>query len=230
MKARFATVLLAAAAVLGGCATHTQVPVNLTASSLTAQTGRVGVVMTALPKVNTSFPGAGCLLCLAAAEVANSSLTSHTKTLTHEDLPTLKEQAAGILRKKGVDVTVIADKFDLDDLSGFSTQGQNVADKDFKPLAQKYKVDKLIVFSINSIGFSRAYSSYIPNGDPKAEVHGFAYMVNLANNTYEWYANVDAVRAADGKWDEAPAFPGLTNAYFQVVELTKDQLLKPLAQ
>jgi hypothetical protein len=170
------------------------------------------------------------LLCIAAAEVANSSLTKHTQALTYEDLPSVKEQAAGILRKKGIEVTVIDDKFDLDNLDRFSSQGLNSASKDFRPFAQKFKVDKLIVFSINSIGVARAYSAYIPNGDPKAEIHGFAYMVNLANNTYEWYAKIDAVRASDGNWDEAPTYPGLTNAYYQVIEMTKDQLLKPLAQ
>lgn len=230
MKAYFAAAAVSVVVFLGGCTTAPQAPLSMTEGALTAQSGRVGVVMSTLPKVNTAFPGAGCLLCIAAAEVANSSLTKHTQALTYEDLPKVKEQAAGILRKKGIEVTVIDDKFDLDNLDRFSSQGLNSASKDFRPFSQKFKVDKLIVFSINSIGVARSYSSYIPNGDPKAEIHGFAYMVNLANNTYEWYAKIDAVRASDGNWDEAPTYPGLTNAYYQVIEMTKDQLLKPLAQ
>ena len=186
--------------------------------------------MSKLPKINTFFPGAGCLLCLAGAEMMNSSLTSQTKTLTHEDLPTLSTQAADILRKKGLDVTVIADTFDLDALSKSSVQGVGFAKQDFSSLAQKYKVDKLVVFDIDTVGFSRNYSAYIPTGDPKAVLHGTGYMVNLKTNAYEWYTVVDATRAASGSWDEPPAFPGLTNAYFQVLEVGKDQFLKPLAQ
>ena len=35
------------------------------------------------------------------------------------------------------------------------------------------------------------------------------------------------MRNADGAWDEPAKFPGLTNAYFQVVELGKDEVLRP---
>lgn len=230
MKIRFALAMAVVSLALAGCASPPQNPVALKSEALTPQGGRVGVVMTKLPKVNTFFPGAGCLLCLAAAEVANSSLTTQTKTLTHEDLPTLKDQAADILRKKGLEVTVIADPIDLDALSKSSAQGVDIAKLDFSSLAQKYKVDKLVVFNIDTVGFSRNYSAYIPAGDPKAVVHGTGYLVNLKNNAYEWYAVVDATRAASGSWDEPPTFPGLTNAYFQALEVAKDQFLKPLAQ
>ncbi len=230
MKTRFILAVCGLSFVLAGCASPPQKSVDLKPETLTVQGGRVGVVMTQLPKVNTYFPGADCLLCMAGAEMMNSSLTGQTKNLTPEDLPTLKNQAADILRKRGLDVTVLTDNIDLDSLSSYGTDGVNVAKKNFSSLAEKYKVDKLVVFNIDSLGFVRPYSAYIPAGDPKAMLHGVGYMVNLKTNTYEWYAVVDVKKAASGNWDEAPAFPGLTNAYFQVIELSKDKFLQPLAQ
>lgn len=229
MKIRFASAVAVLSLVLAGCASPPQHAVELTPASLTPQSGRVGVVMTALPKVNTFFPGADCLLCLAGAEMMNSSLSAHTKTLTHEDLPTLKDQAAELLRKSGVNVVVIGDQLDLDSLPSSSAQGLNIAKKDFSSLSQKYTVDKLMVFSIDLVGFVRNYSAYIPNGAPKATLRGTGYMVNLKTNAYEWYRTVNTTRAASGAWDEPTAFPGLTNAYFQVLEVGKDEFLNPLA-
>lgn len=228
VKFRFAIAIAIASALLGGCASPPQNPVTLRTDTLNAQAGRVGIAMSALPKVNTFFPGAGCLLCLATAEMANSSLSTHTKTLTHEDLPTLKEQAADILRKKGVDVVVISDPLDVSDLSSSSAQGVNVAKKDFSALASKYQIEHLIVYQINTVGFVRTYSSYIPTEDPKATVEGTAFMVNLRSNVYEWYSPVNTRRASAGAWSESPNFPGLTNAYYQVLEESKDKFLNPL--
>jgi hypothetical protein len=38
---------------------------------------------------------------------------------------------------------------------------------------------------------------------------------------------VELAKGSDGPWDESPSFPGLTNAYFQVLEMGKDAFLKP---
>lgn len=79
MNMRTVLALAATAVFLAGCATR-QMPVLLAENALGGSAGRVGVVMTPLPKVDTYFPGASCLLCLAAASIANSSLTTHTQT------------------------------------------------------------------------------------------------------------------------------------------------------
>ena len=222
---------LAAIAVgLGGCVTPPQLPVNLAQDSLNAQTGRLGVAMASLPKVDTEFPGASCLLCLATASVANSSLTSHANTLPYEDLPKLKNEVANLIRKKKTDVIVIPEDLKISDLADYGTAGPNIARKDFSPLKQKYKIDKLLVIDITALGFIRTYSAYIPTSDPKSLLRGAGYIVNLTNNTYEWYLPVVISKSADKNWDEPPKFPGLTNAYFQGLETGKDRLLEPFAK
>jgi hypothetical protein len=218
---------LVVAAQLAGCASSPQLPVSFADNALTPRSGRVGVVMTALPKVDTAFPGAYCLLCLAAASAANSSLTKHTHVLNADDLLTLKDGIAGKLRKKGVDVTVIAENLNIKQLKDFTGGGVNVAKKDFRDLKDKYKVDHLVVIDIASLGFVRNYSAYFSTGDPAAQLTGTVSVINLSTNAYDFYAQIDQFKGAEGKWDEPPDFPALTNAYYAVVESGRDAVQQP---
>jgi len=223
-----AVVLCLTTSFLGACATAPQSPVSLASDAL-GHGARVGVAMTKMPKVDTAFPGAACLLCMAAASAANSSLTSYTHSLNPEELPKLKETVADLVRKKGgdVEVIIVAEDLDVRQLKKFNGTGTNLAKQNFGPLKDKYKVDKLIVIDITELGFVRNYASYIPTGEPRAELHGTLSMVNLSSNAYELYVPLQLEKAADGAWNEAPKFPGLTNAYYQVLELGKDAVTSP---
>ncbi|MYM23375.1 hypothetical protein GTP46_12035 [Duganella sp. FT135W] len=183
--------------------------------------------MSVMPKVDTSFPGAGCLLCLAAASMANSSLTTHVQTLPSSDMARVKADMADALRKKGYDVTVIEEAIKMDAIPQASGSAPNQPRKDFSALASKYKVDKLLVIDIAQIGVSRNYSAYVPTSAPQGLVQGTAYLINVKSNTYEWYLPLNHARSASGNWDEAPSFPGLTNAYFQAIEGAHDAVLQP---
>ncbi len=227
MKLPLATVLSVVTLLLGGCASAPQLPVAFAPSKVTDPAVRVGVAMTMLPKVDTSFPGADCLLCLAAASIANSSLTTHTQALPADDLANVKIEVAALLKKHGAQVKVIAEPIAVSDLPAFKTDAPNFAKRDFTALKAKYEVDKLVVIVINTLGMWRPYAAYFPKDAPKAVVSGTAYMVNTNDNSYDWYEPISVFRAADGNWDEAPKFPGLTNAYYQAVEAAKDGLKKP---
>ncbi|UUZ52371.1 hypothetical protein LP419_22885 [Massilia sp. H-1] len=76
-------------------------------------------MMTALPKVDTEFPGAYCLLCMVAASATNSTLTAYTRTLPYEELPQLKDQLGAVLSKRGATVTMI-DKVDFEALPDYA--------------------------------------------------------------------------------------------------------------
>ena len=229
MKKRLFTAVMASMLLLAGCAAPPQQPVTLSKNVLQTQGSRIGVAMAAPAKANTSFPGAACLLCLAAASMANSSLTTHTQALPLDDLLRLKTDVADALRKRGQAVTVIEEPIKLDDLPKLEA-APNKSRFDFSALRNKHGIDKLLVISIDELGMTRSYASYIPTSDPQGVVSGVGYMVNLRDNTYEWYLPVRQVKSAAGKWDEAPSFPGLTNAYFQAVEGTRDAVLQPLAE
>ncbi|MFN4360706.1 MAG: hypothetical protein ACK4F4_08290 [Hylemonella sp.] len=228
MKIHTIGLLLVLSSLFAGCATPPQTPIKLAKADINSGAGRVGVIMTNLPQLDTQVPGANCLLCLAFAVQSNSALTAHAQTLGYEDLPQFKQEVAAALRKHGATVVVIEEPLFLDKLSDFSGSGENIARKDFRAFKQKDQVDKLLILDIRQLGFRRNYSSYVPTSDPKGLFLGMGYLVNLADNRYEWYESVEVNKGADQNWDEPPKFPGLTNAYYQALEMGKDQLIKPL--
>jgi hypothetical protein len=226
MRARTILGALVAVFTLAGCVTAPQAPVALSTSVL--QT-RMAIVTTATPEVNTFFPGANCLLCIATASAANGTLTKHVRTLSNEDVGRYDESIAQRLRDRGLAVTVVEEALDLRKLPKQTAKGPNLAPRDFRALAQQYNIDRLIVIDVTQIGVERPYAAYVPTAEPKAVVRGVGYVVNLTDNTLEWYAPLNVVKSTDGTWDEPPQFPALTNAYFQAIELARDALTQPFS-
>jgi hypothetical protein len=221
--------LLAGIAVslsLAACQTAPQNPIALTKASLAAQKGRVAVAMRT-PATDLYLPGANCLLCMAAATVANSSLNTYAKTMKADELIQVRSEIVEMMRKKGIDAVAIDGQLDLDKLPDLNL-GPNMATKDYTSVAKGF--DHLVVINVQQLGFVRNYAAYIPTSDARATVQGFAFMVNLKTNAYEWFDHVQITRSADGAWNEAPAFPGLTNAYFQAIEQAKDRVKAPFAE
>lgn len=225
MKKLLLTVVLGAL-VLAGCATPPPPATPLAKAKLTENQPRIGVVMAPLPKVDTHLPGAGCLLCMAAAALANQSLTAQVQQLPQDGLLQVKEDIAKAINKKGGQAVVIATEVKVDELPKFSGAGGLIAERDFRSFREKHKLDKLVVVEITTLGAERPYSAYVPTGAPKGVFRAVGYMVNLQTNAYEWYQPVEFLKAADGSWDEPPTFPGVTNAYFQALELGKDAIVE----
>jgi hypothetical protein len=228
MKFGFGMAIAAAAIFLTGCATP-QAPVAMSEGSLSSKSGKVGISVSSVPKPDTYFPGASCLLCYAFASASNSALTTHVKTLPTDDLDKLGQEVADALRKKGVEAVVLREPIGIKDLPNATGDKPNTPKQDFSALRDKLKVDKLLLVQWGLVGYERPYSSYVPTSDPKAMVRGLGYMVDLRTNTYDWFQDITVLKAADGTWDEAPKFPGLTNAYFQALEGARDGVLKPLS-
>ena len=225
MKMRSMVLLVSVIMLAVGCAGPGQSFVELNKSAVNGKAGKVGVAMTPLPKPDTRFPGADCLLCMATASLLNSSLTSHTQKLPLEGLPELKGKMAELVRQNGGEAVVIADDLKLDALPDFASKGPNIALKDFSGLKQKYAIDKIMVLEVPVVGVYRNFASYIPTSPPRAELVIKGYLVNLSNNTYEWYQVFSESKGTDVNWDEPPNFPGLTNAYFQMLETGKDRVV-----
>ena len=215
--------------LLSGCATAPQTAVALAKDTFATPGTRVGIVVTKLPVVNTFFPGADCLLCLAAAELNHGQMSTHVKTLPYESLPEVKGEIAALLKQKGHSVVMI-EAVDLSKMSEFKHDGKSFARYDFTSFKGKYNIDKLVVVTITQAGIERNYASYIPVAPPKARITGASYLVNLNTNALEWYLPLDVMKASDGQWDEAPKFPGLTNAYFQTLEIARGMIVAPFTQ
>jgi hypothetical protein len=145
-------------------------------------------------------------------------------------LPKIKEEIAALIRKNGTHVRVIEEAVDINELPGFSAKEPNTSRKDFSSLRKKYEIDKLVIISVQGLGFIRNYSSYVAIGDPFGAIDSIGYMVDLNNNKYEWYQRVFITKGAAGEWDEPPQFSSLTNAYILAIEENKDEFLKPFGR
>ncbi len=213
---------------VGGCAGTPVHHASLSEDVVTGKAGKIGVVMTAVPKPNTSFPGASCLLCLAAAATANSTLTSYVHTLSTADVATYRASVVKAMRLDGADAIEIVDPLDLKKLPDVKAPVADAPKKDFKSLKSAYGVDELVVIDVTSLGVERHYSAYISNGEPNGFIAGDVYIVDLASNTYRWQLSLSTAKQTEGKWDEPPNFPAITNAYFEAIEHGRDQILAPL--
>ena len=220
-------VVLSLSVLTTGCAIKVQQPVALEPTFWEKQDSTVGVIATEVPTPDTYLPGAGCLLCYAAASAANSSLTKHFKTLPNDSVKNLKNEVVKLLESRGVKTSLLTESLKLEKLPRLSNKAVNAADRDFSTFA-KSNVDYLLVLDINQLGAVRTYSSYIPTSDPQAVLSGRAFLVDLKSNTYVWYSPINAQQAASGEWDEPPTFPGMTEAYYEVVDRGMNQVLQPL--
>lgn len=226
---RFTSIALTVFAVLvSGCASRPQEAVRILDTALTERSTRVGVAIAQLPQPDTSFPGASCLLCIAAASAANSALTTHTRTLSTDEFKEVKKLLADRVAKRGASVEVIDTDINLADLPDNDAKGPNIARKDFTGLRNKLNVDKLLLVVVTELGMLRTYSAYVPTSPPRAYLRGQGFIIDLKSNVYEWFQPLARFQGAEGEWHEPPKFPGLTNAYFQLLESSKDELLKSL--
>ena len=227
-------IAVAAAIFLGGCATPVQQRIDLADnyfSSSKAKAGRVGVVMVELPKPDTAFPGANCLLCLGVANGMHSALNKQVQAFSTAELKPLPSDVVALLKKRGLDVVLIDEPLKIDALPDFNAgDAVNKARKNFTSLKTKYNVDRLLVVHFTALGVWRSYSAYVPTSIPRAIVLGNASLIDLSTHSLEWYLPVDVSRSADGNWDEPPTFPGLTNAYYQVLETSMSAIKKPFLQ
>lgn len=210
-----------------GCASVPQqqnVDLNL---GLIPKEQKIGLYVSPLPKITTSFPGAGCLLCMGAAALANSSLTKQVETFQAEELAKTKANITQQLKAKGYEVVVIDSLIPEKKLAKVKPVAGSTIAKNYSAYKTQHNIDQILVVNFTSVGVVRQYSSYIPAGAPQATVSAQFYMIDTARNSYNLYAPINLLKSADGEWDAAPTFPAMTNAFYQAEEEAVDLLKKP---
>lgn len=220
---------LAVAVGLTGCATPPQPPVSLNAAALQPAGARVGVAVGVVPKPDTYFPGAGCLLCIAVASGVHSKMTDQVRTWSTQELSGIGEELVKLLRARGLEPVLLPQPLEISKLPDNPSKEPNRARKDFSSLRGPHAIERLLVVNFGQLGATRSYSAYVPTGEPQATILGAAYLVNLGNQALEWYEPIDIAVPVTGPWDEPPGFPGLTNAYYQAVEKALDRVREPFA-
>ena len=229
MKNIATLIIVSLSAFLIGCAGTPQQPVDVSESFWQNPDKKVGIVMSAIPKANVHLPGAACLLCIAVAEAANSSISKQVESFGTESLDELPKVLSETLHQNQIPFVVINEPVIESSLPKFRSKEPNTPKRDFSEYKSNHDITHLLVVDVKQVGIIRNYANYIPTSDPQAIFNALSYLVDLNNNTYTWYKPVNIRKSVSDGWDEPPAFPGLTNAYYQAIELGKESIVTPLA-
>lgn len=214
------------ACLVTGCASAPRQPTITTNAQIFSNPSlRTGFVYVAPKKeATTHIMGASCLLCYAVAASLTGSLDSHLKrAIKQEELHNIKDLVWSIYAEKTNKLKEVTLPTSITQLEKFKSE-LGSPEKDFRPLKEQLEVDVLIVVSIGAHGAYRSFTNYLPTSDPMGYVSGTVYAVDLSNNAYISYLELNEMVQPQGQWDEAPNYPNVTNAYYQAVENAKHKI------
>jgi hypothetical protein len=150
------------------------------------------------------------------------------QTLPTTDFTNVKTEILKVLQDKGKIAEMSTASLNLEKLKSFKTKENGFADVDYRVLKDVLKTDKLLLVQISRLGASRSYASYVPTGAPVGSVAGKILIVDLNTNKLELYMPINVDMSVQGEWDEPKNFPGVTNAYYQAIEMAKKFVLTQL--
>lgn len=221
--------LLTFVVIATGCATAPQDPIALT-NDFYDEPAKVAIYQKSFPETaSMTMPGAACLLCMAAAAVANDAVSGHTQTLSTEELSTAVEGLEAALEEQGMGVEWVDIEEPMQRLPRFkSPEESDYPREDYRELREVVDADHLMVIEFGHIGVERTYANYVPTSSPQGAVTGTLYMVDLNTNEYYLFDPIHVRVPVEGDWKEPPDFPGVTMAYFEALERAKIQIGKAL--
>ncbi|PBP99595.1 hypothetical protein CCL07_18190 [Pseudomonas congelans] len=222
-----AAVTLLACLTLTGCA-HVQPPVPLDQQFWNAKEPTIGVAITVVPQPVLALTGNQGLLDLAINTGVNSKLSGNVEKWQVRDLNTLPDVIVAKLQAKGYKVKRINEPVDLKVYKEVSfREGYTV--RDFTPIKATYGVDRLLLVNVQVTGATRSYYSVVPTSVPMAQVGGQGMLVDLSDNKLLWFKPFIVVQAAQGEWDE-PTYANLTNAFYQTMDMSRQQMITAFEQ
>lgn len=222
-----AVVTLLACLTLTGCA-HVQPPVALDQQFWNAKEPTIGVAITVVPQPVLALTGNQGLLDLAINTGVNSKLSGNVEKWQVRDLNTLPDVIVAKLQAKGYKVKRINEPVDLKVYKEVSfREGYTV--RDFTPIKATYGVDRLLLVNVQVTGATRSYYSVVPTSVPMAQVGGQGMLVDLSDNKLLWFKPFTVVQAAQGEWDE-PTYANLTNAFYQTMDMSRQQMITAFEQ
>ncbi|TPG76674.1 hypothetical protein [Pseudomonas arsenicoxydans] len=223
----WAAITLLACLTLTGCA-HVQPPVPLDHQFWDAKEPTIGVAITVLPAPVLALTGNQGLIDYAINRGVNSKLSDNVEHWQTRDLNTLPDVIVAKLQAKGYKAKRIDEPLDLQKFKETSfREGYTV--RDLTPIKAAQGVDRLLLVNVFATGATRSYYSVVPTSAPMAQVTGQGMVVDLADNKLLWFQPFAAVQAAQGEWDE-PNYANLSNAFYQAMDTSRQQMITPFAQ
>lgn len=222
-----AALTVIACLTLTGCA-HVQPPIPLDQQFWDAKEPTIGVAINVVPAPALVLTGNQGILDLAINTGVNSTLSDNIEKWQVQDLNTLPDAIVAKLQAKGYKAKRISEPVDLKRYKEISFR-EGYTSRDLTPLKATYGVDRLLLVNIQGTGATRSYYSIVPTSAPMAQVGGQGMVVDLADNKLLWFKPFAVVQAAQGEWDE-PNYPNLTNAFYQAMDMSRQQMITPFAQ
>ncbi|MGE8187297.1 hypothetical protein [Pseudomonas sp. NPDC086278] len=223
----WAAITLLACLTLTGCA-HVQPPVPLDHQFWDAKEPTIGVAITVLPAPVLALTGNQGLIDYAINRGVNSKLSDNVEHWQTRDLNTLPDVIVAKLQAKGYKAKRIDEPLDLQKFKETSfREGYTV--RDLTPVKATHGVDRLLLVNVFATGATRSYYSIVPTSAPMAQVTGEGMVVDLADNKLLWFQPFATVQPAQGEWDE-PNYANLSNAFYQAMDTSRQQMITPFAQ
>ncbi|MFC4160497.1 hypothetical protein [Chitinimonas lacunae] len=215
--------------LLSGCASIQQ-PVPVKPAFWQGKDQGVAIVVPTLPKAVAMKVGNQGLLDVAINSALANPLETHLNSLDLSEFNRVAQKINDGLAAKGFSQVTIVNGFDLSKLQEFKDQkpGTGFAKQDFRPLAASMNSGKAVVLKVMAAGTVRAYYGFIPLGAPSAKFMVEAQIVNLKDNSLEWYQNFDRTQPVADPWDQSPNFPNVTNAVYQNVDAVVNDIVREL--
>ncbi|WP_207262358.1 hypothetical protein [Pseudomonas sp. GW101-3H06] len=223
----WAVLTLLACLTLTGCA-HVQPPVPLDKQFWDAREPTIGVAITVVPPPVLALTGNQGLLDYAINKGVNSKLSDNVEQWQVRDLTTLPDVIVAKLQAKGYKVKRIDEPVDLKVYKETSFR-EGYMTRDLTPVKATHGVDRLLLVNVYATGATRSYYGFVPTSVPMAQVGGQGMVVDLADNKLLWFKPFVVTQAAQGEWDE-PTYTNLSNAFYQAVDNSRQQMITPFAQ
>jgi len=181
------------------------------------ENSKIGIAFIQKPQSGAYKVGSQGILDMAINAAMASNLEKHLAAFKVDEFYQLKEIFKERLAKRGITNVIFVDSLiNFKMLRPYAGKaGKKASEKDFTSFKDKYNIEHLIVLSIGRYGTLRGYYGFLPLGAPKALFQGNGMMIDLSNNEYEWYIEMDEDESSKdviGSWDQEPDYPNLTKA------------------
>ena len=202
--------------LLSGCARIADFDVN--PIFWKEKTAHVGIMVAKLPKARSFELGNQAGVDMQNDPLTTADLNANLSKMDFSDINKLADSFRDELQKQNFAVKRVAGYYDIKHLPLFTDKSsqsgsREFAEHDFRQFKSKWKLDKLLVISINMIGVAHDYHVT----DPAGEHHGYAQItgeiINLSNNSLEWKRAITQLARTDvTNWESPSNFPILRRA------------------
>lgn len=217
--------------LLNACAT-VPLPSTITPEFWQPPAKKVAVSVQPLPKpISYKMGNQGLLDVLINEAIANTSgWDTHVESLIFEPYEALAEELSVALKSRGLLAEVVS--MDLTTLQAYkATPAQKgvkpVFDKNLSALGKDGQ-DYLLLVKVNAVGTARDYYGFVPLSPPRGYLQGYATLLDLHSNEILWWKDILVTKGVSDPWDQAPAYPNLSQAVDQAIEQSREEVMTAL--